>query len=139
MNIKESFNTEIAKKILAKKDYAIEFLISLNEIKRIPIKIETIKKGKNKGIQTLKMQTDEIWKSIVEHWDYENGLKIIRSLFKKTPKYSNGLSSYESINTLKKEWEKLKLKEFKWPFSQGDFDGFVQRINSQNGEGTYKD
>ena len=35
------------------------------------------------------------------------------------------------MDVLIKEWQTLKLGDLAWPFSQGDFDGFVQRINSE--------
>ena len=43
------------------------------------------------------------------------------------------------MDLLIKEWESLKLGNIEWPFSQGDFDGFVQRINSENNSGLVKD
>jgi len=43
------------------------------------------------------------------------------------------------MDLLIKEWELLKLGNIEWPFSQGDFDGFVQRINSENNSGLVKD
>jgi hypothetical protein len=43
------------------------------------------------------------------------------------------------MNLLIKEWENLNLGNVAWPFSQGDFDGFVQRINAETIDGYAKD
>jgi len=43
------------------------------------------------------------------------------------------------MQVLISEWEKLKLGKIEWPFSQGAFDEFVQRINSENSIGIIKD
>jgi len=43
------------------------------------------------------------------------------------------------MDLLIKEWETLRIGKIEWPFSQGDFDGFVQRINSEKSSGLVKD
>lgn len=43
------------------------------------------------------------------------------------------------MNILLDEWGKLNLGTISWPFSQGDFDGFVQRVNAEQNSGEEKD
>ena len=43
------------------------------------------------------------------------------------------------MKVLISEWNKLSLGKIEWPFSQGAFDDFVQRINSEKSSGTEKD
>ena len=111
---------DLAKKILANKDTAIEYLIELDR-KRPIYELSDIKKS---------TKTDEIWKLEVKYWDYHISKDIIRTLFRKTAKYRRGKESVNAISVLRDEWKKLNLGNFEWPCSQGDFDGFVQRINS---------
>jgi hypothetical protein len=75
----------------------------------------------------------------VDSWDYEISKKVIRDIFKETDKYKNGKEADNAMKLLIKEWESLKLGEIAWPFSQGAFDDFVQRINSEKESGFIKD
>jgi len=120
---------DLAKKILANKDTAIEYLIELDR-KRPIYELSDIKKS---------TKTDEIWKLEVKYWDYHISKDIIRTLFRKTAKYRRGKESVNAISVLRDEWKKLNLGNFEWPCSQGDFDGFVQRINSLPDIGLIKD
>jgi hypothetical protein len=43
------------------------------------------------------------------------------------------------MEVLIKEWQSLKLGDIAWPFSQGAFDEFVQRVNSEKENGFVKD
>jgi len=43
------------------------------------------------------------------------------------------------MDVLIKEWQSLKLGDITWPFSQGAFDEFVQRVNSEKENGFVKD
>ena len=87
----------------------------------------------------LNLETNEIWSKIVEHWNFELGEKITREMFKTTSKYNSGKDSYAMMNILLDEWENINLGDLAWSFSQGDFDGFVQRLNSENISGYEKD
>lgn len=139
MNLNNNFSIDIAKKILGNKCNAEIFLLELQKIKNFDLPSRTITRGKHSGKKTLKLTTNELWNKIVEFWDFNNGEFIIRNLFIQTKKYKSGKDSYKIMNVLLKEWEKLKLDKIAWPFSQGDFDGFVQRINTEKNSGLEKD
>ncbi len=119
----------VAKKIFGNKENAIFFLERANQF----INSEEISNLNNKST------TDSIWKLVVKFWDYNIALPIIRDIFKNTKKYIQGTESLEAIQALFNEWKSLNLGEISWPCSQGDFDGFVQRINSLNETGLIKD
>lgn len=138
--IQSKLSNDLAKKILGNKERAVQYLLSLNVIKSVPgLNFRVISKGKNVGKKVLDLDTKELWKLIVNNWDYEISKKIIRSIFKETDKYKSGKEADGAMNILIKEWETLKLGGISWPFSQGDFDGFVQRINSQKINGFDRD
>ncbi|MDP8170224.1 hypothetical protein QJU96_02830 [Pasteurella skyensis] len=139
MNLKNNFSTDTAKKIFGNKDNAISFLLALQNEKKFDLPVKIISRGKNKGQTVLDLNTNELWTSIVKNWDFENGEKIIRNLFKESSKYKSGKNSYKVMQILLEEWQKLQLGNISWPFSQGDFDGFVQRVNSENIFGIEKD
>jgi hypothetical protein len=139
MNLKNNFSTDTAKKIFGNRKNAEEFLLLLQKKKQFDLPIREITRGVNRGQFVLDWNTDQLWTKIVEFWDFENGESIIRDLFSKTTKYQSGKDSYLIMNILLEEWEKLKLGDIAWPFSQGDFDGFVQRLNSENSDGFQKD
>lgn len=115
INIKQQINTDLAKKILSNKQGAIDFLT----------KVRGQKVDK-------KLSTAELWNMVVSEWNYDIALPIIRAMFKETKKYKRGKDADSVVVLLRQEWESLKLGNFNWPFSQNDFDGFVQRINSQD-------
>src|SRR3989338_4194687 len=118
--IKSKLSDDLARKIVGSKAKATEYLLRLNDIKPIPaLKFKTITRGKNAGKKVLDLNTKELWKVAVDNWDYEKSKKIIRDIFK--------------------EWETLKLGSIAWPFSQGAFDEFVQRVNSEKDSGLIKD
>src|SRR3989338_8370610 len=54
-------------------------------------------------------------------------------------KFKSGKEADNAMDVLIKEWQSLKLGDIAWPFSQGAFDEFVQRINSENSTGIVKD
>ncbi len=130
---------DIAKKIIGKKEYAELFLYKLAEVKKFDLKTRVVTRGKNKGKQVLNYTTKELWTKIVKEWDYANALEIIRKIFKETKKYKNGKEADKAMGLLLEEWNKLELGKFTWPFSQGAFDDFVQRINSESIDGLLKD
>lgn len=141
-DISQNFSEELAKKILGKKDNAILFLekfASQNKELETKLKWREVKSGKRKGEIVLDIPKENVWKTIVENWNYSSCKNIIRELFTETEKYKSGKNSNEVMETLVKEWEKLNLGEVKWPFSQGAFDGFVQRVNSESEIGVVKD
>jgi len=139
MNLKNNFSTDTAKKIFGNKENAENFLLALQKKKQFDLPVREITRGKNAGKVVLALSTKELWAKIVEFWDFENGESIIRELFSQTEKYKSGKDSYSTMNVLLGEWEKLKLGNIAWPFSQGDFDGFVQRLNAENSDGFQKD
>jgi hypothetical protein len=139
MDIKTNFSTDVAKKILGNKDQAIAFLLEMQKVNKFDLPIKTFLRGNHKGKAFLDLETNEIWSKIVEHWDFDTGEKIIREIFKTTSKYNSGKDSYETMNVLLDEWENINLGNLAWSFSQGDFDGFVQRLNSENISGYEKD
>src|SRR3989338_2027826 len=138
--IKSKLSDDLARKIIGSQEKATEYLLRLNEIKPIPaLKFKTISRGQNAGKKVLILDTRELWKAIVDSWNYEESKKIIRDIFKETEKYKSGKEADNAMDVLIKEWQSLKLGDIAWPFSQGAFDEFVQRINSENSTGIVKD
>lgn len=138
--IKSKLSDDLARKIIGSKEKVTAYLLRLNEIKPIPsLKFKTISRGLNQGKKILDLETKDLWKTVVDSWDYEESKKIIRDIFKDTEKYKSGKEADNAMDVLIKEWQTLKLGDLAWPFSQGDFDGFVQRINSENSTGIVKD
>lgn len=139
MNLKNNFSTDTAKKIFGNKENAEKFLLELQKKKNFNLPLKIITRGVNKGSFILDLDTNQLWSKIVEFWDFETGELIIRDLFSQTEKYKSGKDSYSTMKILLSEWERLKLGNIAWPFSQGDFDGFIQRLNSENCDGYQKD
>ncbi len=139
MNIKKYMSEETAKKIFGNRKNAETYLLKLSEKKGIRLKTKLVSRGVNKGKKVLNYPKDEIWKEIVKEWDYDAALGIIRDIFKTTDKYKNGKEADKVMKVLTDEWNRLSLGKLEWPFSQGAFDDFVQRINSENLDGTKKD
>ena len=138
--IKSKLSDDLARKIIGSQEKATAYLLRLNEIKPIPsLKFKTVSRGQNQGKKFLDLETKDLWKAVVDSWDYEESKKIIRDIFKETEKYKSGKEADNAMDVLIKEWQNLKLGDLAWPFSQGDFDGFVQRINSENSTGIVKD
>lgn len=139
MNIKTNFSTDAAKKIFGNVEQALTFLLELQEVKRFRLPTRTISRGANTGQIRVELSNSEIWSKIVEHWDYDASIDIIREMFTETKKYKSGKDSHNSMNILLEEWQNIQLGAIAWPFSQGDFDGFVQRVNSEGISGFAKD
>ena len=138
--VKSQLSDDLAKKILGNKKNALVYLMLLHKEKPIDnLNFRIPNRGKEKGQSVLDIDSSSIWKMVVDTWDYELGKKIIRDLFRETDKYKNGREANEVMDLLVKEWEGMKLGKIEWPFSQGDFDGFVQRINSEKSTGLIKD
>ena len=139
MNIKTNFSTDAAKKIFGNVTNATTFLLELQKVKRFALPTKTIIKGPNKGKKQPRLSTQEVWSNLVEYWDYEASLEIVRDMFTKSTKYQSGKDSHNSMTLLLEEWQAFQLGEIAWPFSQGDFDGFVQRVNAEGITGLQKD
>lgn len=138
--LKSRLSDDTAKKLFGSQRNAKEYLLRLKKIKDIPdLHFRIISKGKNKGKKVLDIEASQIWKIIVDTWNYDVGRKIIREIFKKTNKYKNGKEANKVMEILIDEWKRLKLGGINWPFSQGKFDDFVQRINSEKSDGLVKD
>jgi len=139
MDIRTNFSTDIAKKILGNNEQATVFLLKLQKEKGFDLPARIITRGSNTGKKVLSLATNEIWSKIVEHWDFEIGERVIREIFKTTSKYKSGKDSHTMMNVLLDEWKKIQLGDLAWSFSQGDFDGFVQRLNAEKISGYEKD
>lgn len=139
MDIKNNFSTDSAKKIFGNSYQALAFLCELQKVKGFDLPTRVMKRGQFAGQTRVEMSNAEIWSKIVEHWDYDASLSIIRDMFTRTKKYESGKDSHNMMNVLLEEWEKVKLGQIAWPFSQGDFDGFVQRVNAEGISGFEKD
>lgn len=138
--IKSKLSDDLARKIIGSQEKAIEYLLQLNNIKQMPsLKFKTISRGQNVGKKVLALETRGLWKAIVDSWDYEESKNIIRNIFKQTEKYKSGKEADNAMDVLIKEWQLLKLGDIAWPFSQGAFDEFVQRVNSEKENGFIKD
>lgn len=138
--IKSKLSDDLVRKIIGNKDNVAKYLLCLNSIKPVSsLRFKTISRGKNAGKRVLDLSKKELWKSAVDSWEYEISKKVIRDIFKETSKYRNGKEADNAMGVLIKEWRSLKLGDISWPFSQGAFDDFVQRINSERRDGYSKD
>jgi len=124
-DIKQTISRIIVKKIFGNTRNAFEFLV-LNGYDV-------------KDLKKRRLRADELYDEIVRIWNYENAKNIIRDLFKNKPKFISSLNGEKTINILVEEWKNLNLGNIDWPFSQGKFDEFVQRLNSQNTSREIKD
>lgn len=139
-SIKTTISADIARKIFGNKDTASKYLSRLRQHQEVVgVDFRTLRRGKRKGQTIPVLNSQNIWEIVSQNWDYETSKNIIRELFKETEKYKNGMKADRDMDRLIKEWGELQLGEIKWPFSQGKFDNFVQRINSENGSGIDKD
>ncbi len=138
--INSKLSDDVAKKILGSQEKASNYLLKLNDAKPIPgLKIRQSTRGKNVGKISLDLNSKDTWKAVVDSWDYGTSKNIIREIFTETPKYKNGRDAASAMSVLVKEWRTLNFGTIAWPFSQGDFDGFVQRINAEKNSGIVKD
>lgn len=117
MNLKEKFNSDLCKKIFANSENKIAYILELEKQQNISF---WIKKTTKPAV------LDEI---IVKNWEYNISKNIIRKLFIWNPKYTRWKEADNVMKILINEWQKLNLWSLEWPFSQWDFDNFVQRIN----------
>src|ERR1035438_9608310 len=99
--IKSKLSEDLAKKILGNYDNALSYLLKLNEIKSIKgLNFKTISRGKNKGVSMPDVNSSDIFKLVVNSWDYDVSKKIIRELFKKTEKYTSGKEANNVMDIL---------------------------------------
>lgn len=122
-DIKRTINQEIVKKIFSNKLNAIDFL-ELYGYNRKDLK---------------KFAPKDLFNEIVKIWNYYDAKDKIRTIFQNKPKFANGLKGEETISILINEWNALNFGNIKWPFSQGQFDTFVQSLNAENTTRTIKD
>ncbi len=132
MNVLNNIDLEAAEKIFSSSDNVINYLIELDKIKNIDLTFRIPTRGKNMGKKVLDMDNNTLWKKVISSWNYKDSLGVIRNLFKNSNKYQNGKNAVRQYKDLIKEWNNLDLGLIKWPCSQGDFDGFVQRLNNSN-------
>lgn len=137
--IKSQLSENAAKKILGNYDNAYSFLSIMAQRKKLNIETKLVTRGPNKGNLVLDIIPANIWSVVVENWEYDIALDVIRELFRASDKFKNGIEANSAMEVLIEEWNLLKLGSISWPFSQGDFDGFVQRINSEKCSGLIKD
>ncbi|MCI0450216.1 MAG: hypothetical protein L0Y79_10620 [Chlorobi bacterium] len=128
INITNSIEAQVVKRILGNKKTISKYLIRLNKNISIP-EIAHLKKAK----------ADYYYDLVSKYWDYEKAREIIRELFKSSDKYKKGKECINVVKVLKKEWKDLGLGDIEWPCSQGKFDELVQRINSLSDSGMIKD
>lgn len=128
-NIKFGLSEYSAKKIFGNIQNALLYLKYFNENNTIP-ELQNIRSSTKSSV---------IWNIVIKYWDYEKSKNIIRSIFKNSDKYKRGLESENAIQDLINEWKDLNLGPIEWPCSQGQFDDFVQRINSLSESGKVKD
>jgi len=122
-DIKNFIDSIIIKKIFGNASNVKEYLLALNYEKK----------------DINKLKTQELYNKVVSQWNYNKSLPIIRKIFKNTKKYKEGKDSSDSIEILLNEWKELGLGTISWPFSQGQFDNFVQALNSENSTRIEKD
>ncbi|AMD84668.1 hypothetical protein SAMN05444369_11361 [Capnocytophaga haemolytica] len=122
-DIKRTIDTEVVKKIFANKVNAISFLQLLGKDSKVLNKLKPV----------------EVYGEVVRQWDYEKARVAIRQLFKQSKKFSSGTQAEHTIEILLTEWQQLGLGNVDWPFSQGQFDAFVQSLNSEESNRTEKD
>ena len=123
-DIKRTIDQDIVKKIFSNKTNALAFLELYKSYERRVL---------------IKQSSNELFSEIVRIWDYNDAKDKIRNIFKTLPKYQNGLKGEENIAILLKEWHALGLGVLNWPFSQGQFDNFVQALNAENNTRSEKD
>ena len=139
-DLRSGISPTLARKIFGKAEKAKEYLLRLDKVQRVPsLKYRTLRSGKNKGTTVLNLSNEGIWNAVVDSWDYSVGKQIVRDMFKGTDKYKSGKEANDVMEVLIGEWESLNFGKVSWPFSQGAFDTFVQRINSETKDGTVKD
>jgi hypothetical protein len=127
MDIKEKFDSDVCKKIFWNSNNKLVFISEFWKILN------------KKFLSKKSVSSKELDEIIVNNRNYEIAKDIIRSLFKNSIKYKRWKEADEVMQILVDEWKKLNLWNVERPFSQGDFDGFVQRINQLSEKWEIKD
>ncbi|KMK52582.1 hypothetical protein RO21_00160 [[Actinobacillus] muris] len=120
IDIRKRIDQDLVKKIFGNQKNAIDFLRLL-------------------GINEKVKKANDAYELIVKHWEYNKAYKVIRQIFESTPKYQKGKLGEDNIKVLLSEWVNLGFGNVEWPFSQGQFDNFVQHINSSTDSRDIKD
>ena len=113
--IRDSININDIKKIFSNKKQKIKYLNQLYNILGVS--------------RVISKSIDDIDSEIIDTWNYEISIKIIRDLFKESDKYKSGKSSDKLLKEMMKQWKDLKLGDFDWPFYPNAFDQHVHSIN----------
>ena len=121
ISVKNFITPQIAQKILGNKANALVFLDKLG-----------VEANKN-------LKSGDVYNLVSQHWDFKKATEVIRNMFVAAEKYESGKVADKAMEVLLNEWQDAQLGKVSWPFSQGDFDGFVQRLNSENTQGSEKD
>ncbi len=111
---------------------SIKSKIQPDDIKKIFGNSENKKKFLSmKGLEFKKTFSKiKLDKLIIDNWDYEIDKTIIRKMYFDKNKYLE-FNKYEEIkNNLLKYWEEDFGDDISWPFSQGKFDDYIQRVHS---------
>lgn len=111
-----------AKDILSNEKNAKIYLEKLS--RKIEISIPFTKKG------TILLKGKELWNFIADNW-CDDGLYIIREMFKSSQKYNNGKNATKLLEEKTKDFKEI-FGEVKWGFSQNDCENFLQRLNNNN-------
>lgn len=77
----------------------------------------------------IERSTSKIEQQIIDTWSYEQSIKIIRDLFKKSPKYIEQQKCGKKVDEAIEEWKNLNLGALEWPFSAMSFDQHVHLLN----------
>lgn len=120
MNIKENITIEQVGLILGSKDTQLEFLLSMKDKWKVPVKLN------RKGIEVVDVKklinTPQF---IVENWNYEEAKVVLRDMFRLTDKYKRGKSAKEMFNRFKTKYLEIGYTDYKWPFVSGQFDAYA--------------
>ena len=123
--LKNAISVEEIKKIFPNKSIKSEYLSELALLtKTVEFDIKSEK---------------DIDEAIVRSWNYDVSKTIIREMFRKTDKYSNGKNSAYELEELMNSWKRLNLGDLEWPFKAMAFDQHVHRINNSSLSETEKD
>lgn len=116
--LKEKITIEEIKKIFSNNTYKLQYLSELSLMTKLTI--PTFKSEK---------YIDEI---IIQSWEYEISKTVLREMFRKTDKYSQGKNSATKLDELMKSWKIFELGDFEWPFQAMSFDQHVHQLNNSD-------
>jgi hypothetical protein len=118
--------------ILSNEENAKIYLTFLE--KELNIKVP---RSKNKKIA---LKSKLLWNFIENSWDNTISKNIIRDMFKKSEKYSNGKNALSKLPQLVNEFKNM-FGELQWGFSSSQCDQWLQSLNNnyKNVSGIEKD